>query len=538
MLVRTLCLLVASLAATAGLADQPLQLQLSYQQETGDGTGRFHRLERSEVWDPASTAIIVCDMWDSHHCYRAVQREKEFAPRLDSLLVEARRRGATIIHAPSDCMQAYANHPARHRAQTTPKAPELPPEINTWCHQIPSEEQGEYPIDQSDGGEDDDPEEHARWEQQLRDQGRNPKAPWLRQIDLVRIDSETDFISDSGEEIWSILHDRGIDNVMLAGVHTNMCVLGRPFGLRQMARNGKNVVLVRDMTDTMYNPKARPFVSHFTGTDLIIDHIERYVCPTITSDQILTGESAPFRFSQDTRPHIAIVVAEDEYETERTLTEFAASHLGQEFRVSFVFGSESERNDLPGLHLLRDADVLLLSVRRRTLPGDQMDVFRRWVAAGKPVIGIRTSSHAFAAGGGRDVSEPLAEWPEFDAQVFGGNYNGHHGNALQATIQAADGALSHPILEGVDVQPFTAGGSLYRTSPLADATQLLLAGSVPGHPSEPVAWTFQRADGGRSFYTSLGHRSDFANPAFTRMLTGALRWAATEEPAELVGRGR
>lgn len=535
MLVRTLCLLVASLAVSTGLADQPLNLQLSYQQETGPETGRFHRMMRAEAWDPASTAIIVCDMWDSHHCYRAVQREKEFAPRLDALLVEARRRGATIIHAPSDCMQAYVDHPARHRALKTPKAPELPPEIGAWCYQIPSEERGEYPIDQSDGGEDDDPDEHARWEQQLRDQGRNPQAPWLRQIELVRIDPDADFISDSGEEIWSILHDRGIDNVMLAGVHTNMCVLGRPFGLRQMARNGKNVVLVRDMTDTMYNPNARPFVSHFTGTDLIIDHIERYVCPTITSDQILTSESAPFRFSQDTRPHVAMVIAEDEYETERTLVEYAKSQLGQEFRVSFMFGSESERNHLPGLHVLRDADVLLISVRRRTPPADQLDVIRRWVAAGKPVVGIRTSSHAFAAGSGRDVSEPLAEWPEFDAEVFGGNYTGHHGNALQATVQPTDVARSHPILEGADAAPFTAGGSLYRTSPLADATQILLVGSVPEHPSEPVAWTFQRADGGRSFYTSLGHPRDFEMPVFIRMLTGALRWAATKTPAELVG---
>ena len=73
---------------------------------------------------------------------------------------------------------------------------------------------------------------------------------------------------------------KGIKNVILVGVHTNMCVLGRPFGLRQMAQNGKNVVLMRDMTDTMYNPGRAPYVSHFTGTDLIVEHIEKWVCPT------------------------------------------------------------------------------------------------------------------------------------------------------------------------------------------------------------------------------------------------------------------
>ena len=101
--------------------------------------------------------------------------------------------------------------------------------------------------------------------------------------------------SDSGIEIWNLLEDRGINSVMLLGVHTNMCVLGRPFGLRQMAKNGKNVVLVRDLTDTMYNPKMPPMVSHFAGTQLIIEHIEKYVCPTITSDQLLGGKEFHFK---------------------------------------------------------------------------------------------------------------------------------------------------------------------------------------------------------------------------------------------------
>ena len=57
---------------------------------------------------------------------------------------------------------------------------------------------------------------------------------------------------------------------MLTGVHTNMCVLGRPFGLRNMASHGKNVVLIRDLTDTMYNSRSWPYVSHFEGTNRIV----------------------------------------------------------------------------------------------------------------------------------------------------------------------------------------------------------------------------------------------------------------------------
>src|SRR5262249_31170080 len=133
----------------------------------------------------------------------------------------------------------------------------------------------------------------------LADMGRNPKAPWKSQHAGLKI-HDTDAISDSGVEIWNLLEERGISNVILVGVHTNMCVLGRPFGLRQMAKNGKNVVLMRDLTDTMYNPKSWPHVTHFRGTELIIEYIEKCVCPTITSDQLIGGQ--PFRFSSD-RPH-------------------------------------------------------------------------------------------------------------------------------------------------------------------------------------------------------------------------------------------
>ncbi len=74
-----------------------------------------------------------------------------------------------------------------------------------------------------------------------------------------------------------------MDNVILVGVHVNMCASRRPFGLRQLARNGKHVVLMRDLTDSMYNPARWPFVSQVRGTELFVQHIERRNCPTNTS---------------------------------------------------------------------------------------------------------------------------------------------------------------------------------------------------------------------------------------------------------------
>jgi len=70
-------------------------------------------------------------------------------------------------------------------------------------------------------------------------------------------------------------------------VHTNMCVLGRSFAIRQMTRWGVPCVLVRDLTDTMYNPRMRPFVSHEEGTELVVEHIERYWCPTVLSEELV-----------------------------------------------------------------------------------------------------------------------------------------------------------------------------------------------------------------------------------------------------------
>jgi nicotinamidase-related amidase len=89
------------------------------------------------------------------------------------------------------------------------------------------------------------------------------------------------------------MQDRGIDNVILMGVHTNICVSGRPFGIRQMVYLGKNVVLCRDLTDALFQPKSPDF-SHFRGTDLVVEHIEKHWCSTITSTGI-TGEPE-FRF--------------------------------------------------------------------------------------------------------------------------------------------------------------------------------------------------------------------------------------------------
>ena len=200
-------------------------------------------------------------------------------------------KGVLIIHAPSSVVDFYESAPQRRYAQTVPYA-KAPVKLSSkdrwgtkWCWPDPAFE-GVLPIDDSDMGC-----SCAEPKCEIRE-------AWTRQIKGIEI-HQGDAITDNGQETYNLLAARKIDNVILCGVHLNMCVLGRPFGIRQMVKVGKNVALMRDMTDTMYNPQRPPGVDHFTGTDLVVAHVERYWCPTFTSAD-LTGDKA-FRFSGDKR---------------------------------------------------------------------------------------------------------------------------------------------------------------------------------------------------------------------------------------------
>src|SRR5208283_3934138 len=108
------------------------------------------------------------------------------------------------------------------------------------------------------------------------------REAWTRQNPALEI-AAADAITDNGQETWNLLTEGGIDQVILCGVHLNMCVLGRPFGIRQMVGLGKQVALMRDLTDTMYCPERPPGVNHFMGTNLMVKHVEKFWCPTFPS---------------------------------------------------------------------------------------------------------------------------------------------------------------------------------------------------------------------------------------------------------------
>ncbi len=508
----SLAMVWLSMGTMLSATESPLKLHLRSRTEVGEQTGRYQVATKTAAWDAKKTAIVVCDMWDTHTCPNAALRVSQMAPRMNEVLKSARGKGVLIIHCPSDTMKFYEGHPGRKLAMAAPVAETKRP-LERWCV-LDKEKEGALPIDDSDGGCDCE----MTWK-------RGDPFPWTRQIAALEI-RDGDAITDSAEAYY-LMRQRGIENVIVMGVHTNMCVLGRPFSIRQLSYQGLNVALMRDLTDTMYNPEQSPYVSHFTGTDLVVEHIEKHWCPTLLSGDFLDGKE--YRFPEDHRPHVVIVSAEDEYKTEETLPVFAAKQLGKDFRVTMLYESPKNKYDIPGLDVLDEADVLLLSARRRPLPKEQLDRFRKYLAAGKPLVGIRTANHAFCL---RNSPPPdgLADWPEFDAQAIGGSYTGHHGNELKAIVWLAAEKSAHPILEGIEPGEFAAGGSLYKVAPVAKGAEVLLHGKLEKDPNEvqPVSWTFRRADGGQTFYTSLGHVDDFANPRFQRLLLNALLWAAEQ----------
>jgi nicotinamidase-related amidase len=243
-----------------------LSLNCRSQALTQDANGRNVWQVRSEVreWPAEETGLLLCDVWDRHWCRGATERLDAMIPRMSATVEAARKRGIQIIHAPSDTMEFYEGSPARQRIREVERIEMPEPD----AHPAPP-----LPIDDSDGGSDTG-ETSWFW-------------AWGRQHPGIAIDEERDVVSDNGTEIYSFMRARGVKNLILMGVHTNMCVLGRSFAIKEMVRRRVPVALIRDLTDTMYNPAMRPYVSHEEGTRLVIEFIEKFWCPTILSEDLL-----------------------------------------------------------------------------------------------------------------------------------------------------------------------------------------------------------------------------------------------------------
>jgi hypothetical protein len=213
-------------------------------------------------------AVVLCDVWDDHHSRGAVERLEGMLPRMNEVARAVRAAGGIVVHAPSDVISFYEGHAARRRVLECAKV-EAPGDLE---HADPV-----LPVDASDGGSDTN---------EVIDR-KNFVYPWTRQHAGIEIDEGRDFISADGREHYSVFASRGVKLVLMMGVHTNMCILHRSFGIKQLVRWGMEVVLVRDLTDAMYNPARAPYVSHEEGTGLVVGFIEKFWCGTVGSGEVV-----------------------------------------------------------------------------------------------------------------------------------------------------------------------------------------------------------------------------------------------------------
>ena len=236
------------------------------------------RSSRPPGFSLARSAVVVCDMWNEHHCFTAARRVAEMAPRMNKVIGGLRAQGAVIVHAPGECMTFYAGSAARRRAIQAPHV-EVPSPID-W-HAWEQDEVAALPATLTDPGS-------CSCDSALP--CGDAASPWIRQTPMIDI-VDDDVVTDDGQEFFNVLEERGIGDVLVMGVHTNICVLSRPYGIRQLVYWGKRPVLCRDLTDSFHrDPRG-----HVWGTEQIVAHIERRWCPTVTSDQLVGGE--PFRFA-------------------------------------------------------------------------------------------------------------------------------------------------------------------------------------------------------------------------------------------------
>ena len=234
-----------------------------------DGFRTWQPVYEETCLNPSETAIIIVDMWDRHWSRGATHRCGLLAEKINQVATAAREKGILIVHAPSDTMEFYKDAEARHRLFSVPMQENITEPVFVEEHPLP--------VDDSDGGSD------------TADDGFPVDTQvWTRQTEKIHIDQSRDVIcGDEGDQLFSYLSAKGIKFILYMGVHTNLCILNRSFAIKPMLRRGMQTALVRDLTDAMYNPAKPPYVSHEEGTRLIVEFIEKKVCPTIDSRQLL-----------------------------------------------------------------------------------------------------------------------------------------------------------------------------------------------------------------------------------------------------------
>jgi type 1 glutamine amidotransferase len=273
----------------------------------------------------------------------------------------------------------------------------------------------------------------------------------------------------------------------------------------------------------------------------------------------LFGLDFPAHAGPGKKKHIVLISGDEEYRSEEMLPQLArilSVKHGFYCTVLFAINPDNgnvdpaRNNNIPGLEALQTADLMVLFTRWRDLPDEQMQHIVRYVESGKPIIGIRTATHAFML----KTSPTWQRWSSnskdwdggFGRQVLGETWISHHGVHGKESTKGliVPGKETHPILRGIADGSIWGPTDVYtvRLPQAADVEPLVLGRVLRGmnpsdpplegaknNPMMPVAWTRSHtgANGrkGRVFTTTMGSAQDFANEGFRRLLVNASYWA-------------
>jgi hypothetical protein len=256
--------------------------------------------------------------------------------------------------------------------------------------------------------------------------------------------------------------------------------------------------------------------------------------------------------------HIVLVSGDEEYRSEEALPQLGkilAKHHGFKCTVLFAIDKESgeinpvERANIPGLEALKTADLLILFTRFRDLPDNQMEHIVNYFESGKPIMGLRTATHAFDIRTSKTYEKYTWTAKDLDGgfgrQVLGETWVRHHGGHGKESTRGiiAPDAKEHPILRGIADGDIWGPTDVYEVRlPLPGDSKTLVLGQVvsgmkstdkplegkKNDPMMPLAWvksyTGTAKKQARVFTTTMGSSQDLESEGFRRMLVNASYW--------------
>ena len=211
---------------------------------------------------------------------------------------------------------------------------------------------------------------------------------------------------------------------------------------------------------------------------------------------------------------VHIIAGAQEYKAVESMTSFK-THIESIYQVKVTSSNTKDKTkDLPGIEALAEADMLLVYCRRINVTKPHLKIIKGFLEAGKPVIGIRTASHAFQT------------FLELDKVYFGGSYKGHD-KAFETLMSVDDKNKTHPILKDLTVENWKRQDKPYYNASNAKDVINLINGSA-NNKTHPMAWARVKGNQ-RIFYTSMGLPDDFKDKRFLKLLTNAMEWASKEK---------